>query len=238
MARAEDRHWWYLGMAVITSALLQRWLPGGSSRTILDAGCGTGGAMTSFLPGFGRVAGLDLSPLALDFCQQRGAQPLTRGSVTHLPFQSASFDLLTSFDVLYTRTVPDVQAALVEFARVLTPGGHLLLRLPAYNWLRGRHDHAVWTAHRFTRREVAQLLTASGLAVRHTSYANTFLFPFALLKRLGERIFPPPPTASDLSLPPRLLNQIFAILLKAEAPLVARGGLPFGLSVFALAQKT
>ena len=50
---------------------------------------------------YGRVFGVDFSPLALRFCQQRGLDRAFQASVTALPFSSAVFDLVTSFDVLY-----------------------------------------------------------------------------------------------------------------------------------------
>lgn len=237
MYRVEDSHWWYRGMASISTAILKRWRSTEKKLKILDAGCGTGAAMKSFLSDIGEVIGLDLSPHALSFCRLRGADPLVRATVSNLPFKTNSFNLVTSFDVLYARTVPDVQAALKEFSRVLEPGGQLLLRLPAYDWLRGRHDRAVWTARRFTAHHLVKLLERIGLVVQHYSYANTILFPLALLKRMGGQIFPAADSSPDLFLPPHWLNQVLSAFLKMEAPLVARSQLPFGLSIFALAQK-
>ena len=57
-----------------------------------------------------------------------------------LPFRSSSFDIVTSFDVLYHRSVIDEQIAVRETWRVLKPGGYFLMRLPAYRWLSSAHD--------------------------------------------------------------------------------------------------
>jgi SAM-dependent methyltransferase len=237
MRRAEDHHWWYHGMQKITQALLNRLYTPGTGLRILDAGCGTGAAMTSYLAKYGRVTGVDLAAEALGFCVLRGLKRLLRASVSQLPFANETFDLIVSCDAVSDGGVPDDVAALREFARVLVPGGHLLLRLPAYNWLRGKHDEAVRIRRRYTRGDIAQRLVKAGLIIEHLSYANTFLFPVVLFKRLAERIWTPRDIRSDLTLEAGPVNQILAAILCAEAPLVARIGLPHGLSVVAIARK-
>jgi SAM-dependent methyltransferase len=237
MYRVENRHWWYRGMETITRAVLDRWVRPTRGLKILDAGCGTGAAMTTYLADYGTVTGFDIHPLALEFCRKRNIQRLACASVLDLPFACAKFDLVTSFDVLYERAVPSDLLALREFSRVLVSGGHLLLRLPAYDWLRGHHDKLVHTSRRYTAKLVARLFTESGLEVKHLSYANTFLFPLALLKRLGEKIFPPKQETSDLTLNTGPLNGFLKHILAGEAPFVAGRGLPFGLSVIAVGRK-
>lgn len=237
MYHTETRHWWYLGMATITRAVLKRHVSPAHALTILDAGCGTGAAMSTYLAELGQVAGFDISPLALGFCRTRNLTWLARASVASIPFPTGRFDLVTSFDVLYERAVTSDTTALAEFFRVLRPGGFILLRLPAYNWLRGQHDRAIHTARRYTTPQVTRLLTVSGFHLTHITYANTFLFPLALAKRLLERAWPPNPDSSDLSIQTGAFNNLFRHILSSEAPLAARIGLPFGLSVIALGQK-
>lgn len=236
MYQVEDRHWWYLGMEAITRSFLDRWVHIPNPR-ILDAGCGTGAAMTTYLAEYGEVTGVDLYPQALEFCRKRNAPRLARASVLNLPFAPASFELVTSFDVLYERAVSSEGTALREFFHVLSAGGYILLRLPAYDWLRGQHDERVHTNRRYTKKLVKELLEQSGFSVEHLSYANTFLFPLAVAKRLSERIFPPKDNQSDLSLNAGRFNTILKNILASEAPFVAQTSLPYGLSVFAVGRK-
>lgn len=237
MYLVEDRHWWYQGMETITRAVLDRWLPSTSALRILDAGCGTGAAMTTYLAEYGMVSGVDLYPQALEFCRKRNAPRLARASVLNLPFAAASFELVTSFDVLYERAVSNEVTALTEFFRVLTPNGRILLRLPAYDWLRGQHDESVHTNRRYTKKLVRELLEQSGFIVEHLSYANTLLFPLAVIKRLGERVFPPKDKQSDLALNAGIFNNILKYILASEAPIAAHVSLPYGLSVVAVGRK-
>jgi SAM-dependent methyltransferase len=235
--RVEQFHWWYLGMQALTRSVLNRWYHPESSLQILDAGCGTGAGMVTYLAEYGRVTGVDISPIALKFCQMRNLRCLARASVEELPFLSGTFDLITSFDVLYEQAVMSDAAALAEFARLLKPGGRLLLRLPAYNWLRGQHDQVIHTARRYTTHQISGLLRQSGFIVEHLTYANTFLFPLALIKRLSEKIWPGQLPQSDLTLKSGCFNCILRVILAAEAPFVARQGLHYGLSVIAVGQR-
>ncbi len=233
MYRVEDRHWWYAGMRRITRSILGSCVDR-PVRAILDAGCGTGANLV-LLGGYGQAFGIDIEPAALNCCRERGLVRLAQGSVSTLPFASASFDLVTSFEVLYHLSVQDDGAALAEFWRVLKPGGWLLLRLPAHDWLRGRHDLAVHTRHRYTTGEVRQKVSAAGFAVVRLSYANCLLLPAAVAKRLAERLFPSP-AGSDIGEPPQA-NSILEAMLAVEAGWLRRWNLPWGLSVLCLARK-
>src|SRR5436853_5703940 len=161
MARVEREHWWYRGMRVLVAALLDEHLGGQPGGRVLDAGCGTGGT-TAWLRRYGHVVGVDLAAEAAPFWPAVGLRHAARGSVAALPFRDETFSLVTSFDVLYHRQVVDEEAALAEAWRVLRPGGLLLLRLPAYNWLQAGHDAAVHTRRRYTRGEVTDAVRAAG----------------------------------------------------------------------------
>jgi SAM-dependent methyltransferase len=239
--QAEDRLWWYHGMWQISRCLLDRYIHR-RDLDILDAGCGTGGTMVQ-LGAYGCVTGVDLSDLALELTRQRGRCRLARASITQLPFPDHSFDLVTSFDVLYHLWVDD-QLALSELHRVLRPGGHALLRVAANDWLRGQHDRAGYTRQRYSRGELREKVERAGLREVVSSYANSLLFPLAAVKRLTDRFDGHADlgeegdvSANDLAIPPGPLNFALEKVLSLEAELVARSALPIGLSIITLAQK-
>ncbi len=231
IARLEDQHWWYAGMRRMAAQWVQQ-LPLRRGARLLDAGCGAGGGL-KWLSAFGAASGVDLHPLAthyaVRFCPQVG-----QASVGALPFPAETFDLVTCFDVLYHLAVVDDEAALGELARVLRPGGWLLVRVPAYDWLRGAHDRQVHTRHRYTASELRAKIVRSGLAPRRVTGAGLLLLPPAMLRRLVQ---PPGPAHSDVTLPPRLINRLLLACLAAEGAWLRRFDLPAGLSVLALAQK-
>lgn len=226
LAALEGSHWWYAGMAAISSSLLREAPLAPPPRRVLDAGCGTGGS-AAWLSRFGRVTGVDRHPKA---------RPLVRADVSALPFAAGSFDLVASLDVLYHAGVPDEAVALAECARVLKPGGCLLLRLPAYAWLTGGHDRVIHTRRRYVRAEVAALLQHSGFKVLRMTHANSLLFLPAAAVRLWKRWTKAPP-ASDLRPLPPWLNALLAAALSWEAAPLCRVDFPFGLSIIALARK-
>lgn len=237
MAAVELRHWWYGGMRAVSAALLDSAYPGRRDLRILDAGCGTGGDAL-FLRRYGQVLGLDFAAEALRLGGERHPGRLTRGSVMALPYADASFDLVTSFDVLYHRGVPDEGAALAEARRVLRPGGRLLIRLPAYEWLRSRHDRQVHTRRRYTAGAARAMLEAAGFAVERSSYALSLLFPLPAAARLLERLTPDAGEASAMAIPAAPLNAALRWPMAVEAAWLGLGGsLPFGLSIVCLARS-
>jgi len=235
MYRAEDSHWWYRGMESITRQVIEQHYSRGDRLLILDAGCGTGASM-GYLSDYGTVVGMDYSTEALRFCRLRKRERLGQASVMRLPCRDEIFDLVASFDVICQFGVTDDDLALREFARVLVPGGLLVLRVPGAKWLRGRHDTAADVEKRYNLHEMERKLCAAGLQPEHISHANTFLFPIAVAKRLSERIISPQP-GSDLTLGMGPFNGLLSAVLSWEAPLIARHRLPFGLTIVALARK-
>ena len=233
MFAAEDRQWWYAGMRAISLALLGPVPPGQAAPRLLDCGCGTG-AIVTHLAARGRAVGVDLSPEALRLARTRGAA-VARAGLLGLPFPDATFDVVTSFDVIYHRWVADDAAAVREMARVLRPGGLLLLRVPALKLLWGAHDEAVHSRHRYTRGEVRALLRGAGLHVQRSTYANTLLFPLLLARRTVDRLTGR--HGSDVSFLPAPLEAAFGAALRLEARMLKRVSLPIGASVFALACK-
>jgi len=234
LAAMEYTHWWHVGMADIAADLLRQ-LPHESNKWILDAGCGTGRALR-WLTEFGRVCGLDRHPLAMQFAGRHGNRQLVQADVAALPFRDESVAILTAFDVLYHRDVADDQAALQEFARVLRPGGWLVLRLPAYDWLRGAHDAVVHTRHRYTRWEVRRKLVGAGFEPTRVTYANTLLLGPAILWRSLQRRGGRGP-ASDVRQSPAWVSLALRTVLHVERLWLRLFNLPVGLSVLAVAQK-
>lgn len=233
IAENQDKLWWYLGMTEINNSLIRTFVPKKNNLKILDAGCGPG-AMLPSLSKYGDALGIDLSDEALTYARKRGS--VEKGDVTSLNFKSGSFDVVVCLDVLYHMWVKDESIALKEFNRVLKYDGILLLREPAYNWLRGNEDVGSLTKRRFQKKELKNKINNSSFKILKISYANCFLFPLLLIVRILTGL-KKKRGSSDMHLPPFFINQLLFQILKTEASLLRFISFPFGSSLICVAQK-
>lgn len=111
----------------------------GEPNRILDVGCGTGYLLRRLaekFPAATTLSGIDPAPAMIQAAEATGTDPrldFTVGIAERLPYDTASFDAVistTSFD--HWR---DQQAGLLECARVLRPGGQLVLCDQFSAWL-------------------------------------------------------------------------------------------------------
>ena len=111
---------------------------------------------------------------------------------TSLPFPTGSFDLVTSFDVLYAFDDEMERKALNEMYRVLRPGGQVLINVAALKILTGNHSVLGGEVRRYSRRELGEHLERTGFEVRRITYTNFLLLPLVLAVRFGQRLAGPP----------------------------------------------
>jgi hypothetical protein len=121
-------------------------------------------------------------------------------------------------------------------ARVLGPGGALLVRVPALELLRGAHDAEVLTRRRYTLGELRALVEGCGLRVERSTYCNALLFPLLLARRTLDRLLGR--HGSDVGFLPPPLESLFRRVMELEALCVRRGlRFPVGASAVVLAVK-
>jgi len=164
--------------------LEKTWLGGGrewvcsrATGDVLEVAIGTGRNLP-FYPQGARVTGIDLSPAMLDFARRRAAElgidaELVEGDAEALPFADNRFDTVVC--ALSLCSIPNGAKAIAEMARVLKPGGRLLLLdhigstwppIYAAQWLLERITIRAAGEH-FTRRQLP-LVQAAGLEVVET----------------------------------------------------------------------
>jgi SAM-dependent methyltransferase len=232
----EERHWWYRGRRAVLDAVLDGLaLPAG--LRILDAGCGSGRNMVA-LAQRGAVTGVELATASLQVARERGVGAVVPGSLDEpLPFADGAFDLAVALDVL--EHVADDAAALRELARVIAPGGRLLVTVPQYRWLWGEHDVLAHHHRRYTRTLLLGRAAAAGLERERVTAFNTALLPAIAAVRGAQRTRRRAQPASDLDRTPEgLVNSALERVIRAEAALIRRGrDLPAGVSLLAVLRR-
>ncbi len=239
-ARAEARHFWFRGFKRFITPLLVDAVERRTDVRILDCGCGTG-ANLEHLARFGRAYGFDLTEVGLRLGLEAGRTRLARASVAAVPFPDRSFDLVTSFDVLYSLPDEVERAAAQEMFRVLRPGGSLIVNVAAMEMLRGNHSVLGREVRRYSRDRLGRLLTRAGFHIVRLTYTNATLFPALVTLRALQRWRGLKPegaeTSGDFHVPPAPINSLLAGALRVEAQWVKRFDLPFGSSLLCLATK-
>ena len=236
-ARAEATHFWFRGFRTFVAPVLREIAAGRRDLRMIDCGCGTGYNLTTLLQPYGRAFAFDLTPDALRRARTSG-RPLVRADLEHIPFRSGSFDLATSFDVV--QSVPDDRRALHEMARVLKPGGYVVLNVTALELLRGDHSEVWGELRRYTPETAARLIEDAGLQVARITYLFASLVPLMLAVRRVQRMLRPfrePRGDSDLTVPPAPVNAVLTRLVSGEAALARRVAMPFGSSLLVVARK-
>jgi SAM-dependent methyltransferase len=232
MAAVEDRHWWFRGRrAILRSVISKLQLP--AQARILELGSGTGGNFAMLSP-FGSVTAVELDETArqLSSSKTTTVTDIRAGSMPDdLPLGCQKFDLICLFDVL--EHVEDDAAALAVVRGRLAAGGAAVITVPAFAKLYGPHDVALHHKRRYGRAELAEKCRQAGLEVAKLSYANTALFPLALLVRLADLLLGRRRSSGN-ALPPVFLNEIFAAIFSAEHHVLKFMNLPFGLSLLAV----
>ena len=238
-ARAEARHFWFRGFRTFVTPLIRYALADRSTPRILDCGCGTG-ANLSLLGRFGQAYGFDLTETGLQLGRLAGRNRLARASVTAVPFPSASFDLVTSFDVLYSLEDRDERLALNEMYRLLKPGGFSLINVAALEILRGDHSILGREVRRYKRADLRDHVVDAGFDIVRLTYTNASLVPVLAVQRTYQRwrgLKPEEEADHEISVPPAPLNGLLTGVVWLESLWLRRFNAPFGSSLLCLARK-
>lgn len=236
LAELETTFWWHVGRMDIINKQLKGLSKKGSSLKILNVGAGTGGTIPT-LERHGSVTNVDTSDEAIAFLKKSGYTVKKIDGKT-LPFKDNSFDVLTALDVL--EHVENDAEAIVEWTRVLKPGGHLVISVPAYQWLWSEHDETNMHYRRYTRKSLKTVFNnESSLKSKKVSYMITFSLPLIIGFRLLEKVRPKKPSNDSTNFVqlPAPINGFFINLLKLEGSIQKAVNIPAGTSLIAIYEK-
>lgn len=238
-AKAEARHFWFRGFRIFVTPLLHRAAAGRPHPRLLDCGCGTG-ANVELLDTVGRAYGFDLAEIGLRIGRDAGRTRLARASVTAAPFPTAAFDIVTSFDVLYSLEDEDERAAIAEMFRLLKPGGFAIVNVAAMHMLRGDHSVLSREIRRYSRDDLRARMERAGFVIERLTYTNATLFvPLAIARLIQRRrgLRTESEAGSEIAVPPEPLNAIMTVVMRLEGLWLRWFDAPLGSSLLCLARK-
>ncbi|MGE0734665.1 MAG: class I SAM-dependent methyltransferase [Alphaproteobacteria bacterium] len=176
-------------------------------RRILDVGCGDGDLAVQLAKRGAHVVGVDGSASMIEAARQRASRERVDtefriAAAQHLPFSPDRFDTVIAVTVLCF--IADAAPVLREMARVLRPGGHLVVgelgkwsSWAATRRVRGWLGSPLWRKGKFrTREELRALAHQAGLSVEtvqgaiyfpHCGWAARILAPY---DRILSRVTP------------------------------------------------
>jgi SAM-dependent methyltransferase len=142
--------------------------PGGA---LLDIGCGSGTKLLELRRLGWTVTGLEISESAASAGRSHGLE-IVCGSVDDLLAQGRAFDAITMYHAL--EHMPDPRRTLESVAKLLTPGGELLIVVPNFNSLERRIYGSRWPwldvpvhLYHFEPAPLARLVQSAGLKIDH-----------------------------------------------------------------------
>jgi len=236
MYRAEDSYFWFVAKDRLLCDLLRRESKSSKNHRVADIGCGTGG-LCARVSEWTKPVAIDSDATALKFCRRRNLNSLMQAQVENLPLESDSFDALIASDVI--EHLDDDAAAVEEMYRAVSPGGAVILTVPAMPRLWGPHDLALGHKRRYTRKLLKRLLCDAGFnKVRIFSFMST-ITPLIATVRLIEKYFKTAKPQETISYElPAFINSLLLVLLDFER-FLARNGIDLfiGATLVAVAHK-
>jgi SAM-dependent methyltransferase len=145
---------------------------------VLEVGTGTGGMLHALRQRGHRAAGVELRrSFIAEAHAHYGRLPIAQVDGVALPFRSASFDAVVTFDVF--EHIPDSDGHLREALRVLRPGGCYLIQTPN-RWTNTLFETLRWRSFTRWREDHCSLHSLAELTARLDRHGFTQVEPYAI----------------------------------------------------------
>jgi SAM-dependent methyltransferase len=236
--RVEREHWYYAGKRELVTAWLERCGGLRPEQRLLDCGAGTG-IFAQGLASRCHAMVLDDHEESIRILKTRFPEDrIFRVSGASVPLPDATLDFLTALDVL--EHIGDDRGAVCEFARLVKPGGHVVVTVPASMALWSDWDVALHHFRRYDREGLIAIFDPAHWELVHVAYTNVAAFPavWAIRTWRGWRGAKggSDQKRSEDALPPAWINRLLQRLFVGLGKL-RRVPFPFGVSLILAARR-
>ena len=222
-------HWYY----VSKGRALEKMLSGVKVNRVLDVGAGSG-VFARRLIEAGICEHATCVDPAYDYerAEEHDGHMLTFVKTV----TNESQELILMMDVL--EHVADDVGLLKHYSRLISPGGHVLISVPAFQFLWSGHDEYLEHHRRYTRASIEKVVAEAGLEIITTRYFFGLLFPVAAAQRCVDRFLRSRggKARSALRAYPAMLNSALILTHDIERGMLFPWNKFAGLTVFCLAR--
>ena len=225
----EKNHWWFIARREIIYSLICN-LNKKKRLSILDFGAGSG-ANIEILNKLGKVDVYETNQKMKNFLKYKFKRSKNIKIINNI---HKKYNLILAADVI--EHIKNDKKIIKKFSKFLKKDGHLLITVPAFNFLFSNKDIALKHFRRYNKLSLKDLLNKD-FEIKKLSYFNFFLFIPIVVSILIFKLKNTKFIKFAETTPTNFLNLILKNIFIIEKYLLRFLNFPFGISIIALAKK-
>ena len=224
----QKKHWWFQARKKIIDQIISS-INLKKRNNILDFGAGSG-VNLDMLSKYGLVDIHEKNKYARAIIKK---EKKIKNLYSTLKIKKNFYDLILLADVI--EHVKQPKELLKDLKKFLKKDGHILITVPAYQFLFSKKDKVLGHYRRYNKELLKTEL--SGFKVENISYFNTFLCIPIIIMTMLNKFLKRDYIRQVETTPNFILNKLCYIIFASEKYFIKYFNLPFGISIYVLAKN-